>query len=81
MDMVYILGEKIELMKEAGFCEKLKEKENLNIKMEVIMMENLKKEKNGEKDYMFGIKINILKEIGKMINRMDLDYIIKTEKK
>ena len=36
-------------------------------------------EKNVEKDFMFGIKINIMMENGKMINKMVMGYIIKME--
>ena len=45
------------------------------------MMENLKKVKKKEKLYMYEIKINIMKVIGKMIHKMDSEFIVKIKKR
>ena len=77
MDMVYMNGEMKEHIKVIGKKEKQKKKENQFLLMVHIMMENLLKEKNQVKVYMFGIKKNIMMKNGKMINEMDMKYIIK----
>ena len=62
-------------MKEIGIMEKSMEKENLYKMEKIIMKENLLREKKVEKVYIFGIKINTLKEGGKIINKMVMGFI------
>ena len=52
------------------------EKENFYIKMVLIMKVNLLMEKNVDMGYINGIMINIMKVSGKMINKMDMEFIM-----
>ena len=52
------------------------EKVNFYIKMVLIMKVNLLMEKNVDMGYINGIMINIMKVSGKMINKMDMEFIM-----